>query len=102
MDEILITFFKKVAKKDKTEFNHLKKSKYFQTKSDRCCFTLPKLFLYLQENNYINHEVEYKQFRQKLYSCPINYHLKNMRAEIVVSKNNSNVDRSLYCLIWKQ
>ncbi len=101
MEKLLTSFFQKVANKDDNEINQLKKSAYFKIESDKWHFTLPKLYSYLQKNNYIEQGLEYRQFRQLLYSSSINKKLKLQDAEIIIGINTSSVDNTEYIFVWK-
>ena len=101
MEKFLTSFFQRVAKKDEKELNQLKKSAYFSFEPDKWHFTLPKLFSYLQENNYIDQNLDYRQFRQLLYGSSINKNIKFQDAEIIIGVNKSSVDNTEYIFIWK-
>ncbi len=102
MENILISFFQRVANKNTNEIEDLKECGYFNFEPNQWHFTLPKLYLYLQEKKLIDQKFNYKQFRQYIYNCPINKSLEQLNTEVIINSNKSNVDKTEYSLIWKQ
>ena len=67
---------------------------------ERWCFTLPDLYLFLLHQYKILDGIEYKKFRQLIYSSPINQTIKLYSAEIIIADNQYKVDKSGYALVW--
>lgn len=98
--QTLITFFEQVAQKDKSQLKKINQEAYFNLDEERWCFTLPALHLFLQ-HQYDNFScIEYKRFRQLIFSSPINQRVKLYGAEIIITNNLSKVDKSGYALVW--
>ena len=102
MKKILITFFQRVANKEQEELKNLHSNSDFKLKANHWYFTLPNLFSYLLSQNIIGREVSYTQFRKQLFNCPINQTLKELDAEVKLYDNKTNVDKSVYVLVWNK
>ena len=100
VEQALISFFEQAAKKDKSQLKKIKYEERFTVKKERWYFTLPDLFSYLQQQGTINSSIDYKQFRQLIFSSPINKTVKTYGAEITVLENKGKVDESVYALVW--
>lgn len=101
IEQKLISFFERVAQKDKSELHRLKQSQHFSVNQKQWCFTIPNLFDFLQLNDDVFSKLEYKQFRQLIFNSPINKTVKLYGAEITITDNQSNVDLSSYALVWQ-
>ena len=101
IEQKLISFFERVAKKDKIELHRLKQDSHFSVNQKQWCFTLPKLFDFLQLSDDVFSQLEYKQFRQLIFNSAINQTVKLYGAEITITDNQSNVDLSSYALVWQ-
>ena len=99
--QTLISFFEQVAKKDKTQLEKLKKESCFSVDQERWCFTLPDLHLFLQHQNNALNCIEYNKFRQLIFNSPINQAVKSYDAEVIITDNQSKVDKSGYALVWQ-
>ena len=100
-EQALISFFERVAQKDKSELHRLKQDQHFSVNQKQWSFTLPKLFDFLQLNDKVFSNLEYKQFRQLIFNSSINKTVKLYGAEITITDNQSNVDLSGYALVWQ-
>jgi hypothetical protein len=100
MEQVLITFFEQVAQRDRIQLKKLKQEQAFTVEQGRWCFSLSSLYAFLQRQNDGFGDIDYKQFRQLLYSSPVNQAVKVHGAEIVITDNQSNVDKSSYALVW--
>ena len=99
-EQVLLAFFEKVAQKDKVQLKKLKDEKSFSIRAERWCFTLPDLFVFLGKNNNIFRYSEYSQFRKLIFNSPIHRAVKLYGAEITITDNLGNVDKSSYALVW--
>lgn len=100
IQQVLVSFFEQVAKKDKAQLKKLKQVSYFSVDPERWCFTLPDLYSFLQHQDSAFSDIEYKKFRQLIFNSPINQSVKLYGAEIIITDNQSKVDKSEYALVW--
>ena len=100
IEQALVSFFEQVAKKDLARLTALKQEQCFTVDEERWHFTLSDLHHYLQQHNELFGGVDYKQFRQLIFSSPINQTIKLFGAEIVIADNLGKVDKSRYALVW--
>ncbi len=101
IEQTLISFFEQVAQKDTSQLNKLKQNKYFSVEKERWCFTLPDLYAFLRLQNDDLNDIDYQQFRKLIFNSPINQTIKSYGAEITITDNQTNVDKSSYALVWK-
>lgn len=101
IEQALLSFFEQVAKKDKDRLQRLEQERCFRMGEGRWCFTLPDLYSFLQHQDDVFNRIDYKQFRQLIYSCPINQIVKPFGAKITIADNRSMVDESSYALVWR-
>lgn len=99
--QTLISFFEQVAQKDKAQLRKLEQEQCFSVDKERWCFTLPNLFTFLQNQDDVFSGIDYKQFRKMIFSSPINQTVKYCGAEITITDNQANVDKSRYTLVWQ-
>lgn len=99
--QALIYFFKQVAKKDKVLLKKLHERQCFKVEQEGLCFTLPDLYSFLQHQDDVFSDIDYKQFRQLIFNSTINKNVKLYGAEIIITDNQGKVDKSSYALIWK-
>ena len=97
----LVSFFENVARKDATQLKRLSEAPAFRIEQGRWYFTLPDLYAFLQQHDASFSDLDYKQFRRRLYTCPINQTLKALGAEVTVADNRTKVDESVYALVWR-
>lgn len=100
IEQALVSFFEQVAQKDKTQLERLKQEQHFIVEKGRWCFTLPELHVFLQCQDDVFNQLDYKQFLQLIYNSPINRTVKSHGAEVTISDNQAKVDKSNYALIW--
>ena len=96
----LISFFEQVAQKNKLLLKTLKQEQCFTIDQECWHFTLPDLHLFLQQNNDLFSHIDYQQFRQLIFSSPINQSVKPYGAEVTITDNQGKVDKSSYALVW--
>jgi len=101
IEQALISFFEKVAQKDKVQLKKLKQEQCFSVEQGRWCFTLPTLYSFLQHQDDVFSCIDYKQFRQLIFNSPINQTAKLYGAEITIADNLAKVDKSSYALVWQ-
>ena len=101
INQALISFFEKVAQKDKAQLKKLKQEQCFSLDQEHWYFTLPDLHVFLQHQEEIFSRIDYKQFRQIVFNCPINKTAKLYGAEITIDDNQNKVDKSRYALVWQ-
>lgn len=101
IEQALISFFIRVAQKERALIEKLEQSPSFILTSQQWSFTLLSLFTFLQSNDDIFKPLNYKQFKQLIYHCPINQSVKTDHAEIIINDNQGNIDHSTYCLVWQ-
>mgnify|MGYP000647141704 CR=1 FL=1 len=70
----------------------------FTTSATSWHFTLPALHVFMGTQERFFSELDYKQFRQKLFHSPINEQLKILNGKIVIIDNQHNVDLTTYAL----
>jgi hypothetical protein len=99
--QTLISFFNQVAQKNKIQLENIKQEPCFELEQERWCFTLPNLHSFLQRQNNVFSYIDYKKFRQLIYSTPINQSVKVYDAEIIIIDNQGKVDKSTYALVWQ-
>lgn len=102
VQQSLICFFEQVAQKDIHQLKCLEQDHHFCLNGESWCFTLPDLHRFLQHQNDIFSSVEYSQFRQLLFNCPINQMTKQHGAHIIIHNNLFKVDQSQYALVWQE
>ena len=100
IQQALVTFFEQVAEKNSSLFTNLKQEQSFTVEPHCWSFTLPSLHAYLQHQDDMFNRIEYKQFRQLIFSSPINQSVKLHGAEITITENRGKVDKSTYAMIW--
>jgi len=71
----------------------------FITSTTSWYFTLFSLHDFLKARADCFCELDYKQFRLKLFHSPINEQLKTLNGKIIIIDNQYNVDESTYALI---
>ncbi len=71
----------------------------FITSATSWHFTLPSLHEFLKARSNCFCELDYQQFRLKLFHSPINEQLKTLNGEIIIIDNQYQVDVSTYALI---
>jgi hypothetical protein len=101
IEQALISFFEQVAQEDKAQLKKLKQEQCFSVERGRWCFTLPDLYLFLQQQDDVFSSIDYKQFRQLIFNNPINEIAKLYGAEITITDNRAKVDQSGYALVWR-
>ena len=102
IEQSLVTFFEKVAKKDKLLLDKLRREQTFSLNQERWCFTLPNLYNYLHQQDTDFFDLDYQQFRKYIFNAPINLSIKLIGAEVIISDNKSKVDNSHYALVWQK
>ena len=102
VQQSLISFFEQVAQKDTQQLQCLNQEHCFCLDGESWSFTLPDLHRFLQHQNEIFSSVEYPQFRQLLFSSPINQTTKKYGAHIIIHHNLYKVDQSLYAMEWQE
>lgn len=98
--QALLAFFEQVARKDQTLLDLLSQQSRFRLEPECWRFTLPDLHFFLQHQEDVFGSLNYKQFRQLIFSSPINQSVKSLGAEIIITDNHAKVDRSGYALVW--
>jgi len=101
IEQTLISFFEQVALKDISLLKKLKQEQCFNVNTQRWCFSLPDLHLFLQHHDDVFISIEYKQFRQLIFTNPVNQTVKLHGAEIVITENLNKVDKSTYAMVWQ-
>ena len=102
IEQALISFFVRVAKKDKAQLNKLKQQQCFSVDRQRWCFSLPDLHSFLQFQDDTFSCIGYMQFRQLIFNSPIHKNVKSFGAEITIIDNQGKVDKSGYALVWHE
>ena len=102
IEQALISFFEQVAQKDKNLLQKLKQEQCFSVDEECWSFTLPDLFTFIQHQNDVMSNIDYKQFRQLIFNSPINSSVKLYGAEIIITDNKHKVDKSSYTLVWQK
>lgn len=100
IEQAVIKFFEQVAQKDSSLLQNLAQQQSFIVSRERWSFTLPDLFVYLQQQVPAFSGIDYRQFRKIIYNSPINQTVKSHAAEIIIADNQSKVDNSSYALVW--
>jgi hypothetical protein len=100
IEHALITFFERVARKDKVQIDKLKQQQCFLVEQGRWCFTLPDLYSFLRQQDDVFRYTDYKLFRRALFSSPINAIIRQFDAEVIIADNRAKVDHSRYALVW--
>ncbi len=98
LDSALVQFFTQVAQRNPDQLDKLRAAA-FNIESNHWSFTLPGLYDYLRKYEAIG-ELEYNQFRQLLFSTPVNQSISAFGAKIVIVDNRGKTDRSIYALVW--
>jgi len=101
LQQALISFFEQVAQRNSTQLKKLKQEQCFSVEHNCWRFTLPNLFSFLQHHDDAFISIEYKQFRQLIFSSPINQTIKSHDTEITIAENRDKVDKSVYALVWE-
>jgi hypothetical protein len=99
--QALLTFFKKIANRDRLQLLLLKQDASFQLEASHWHFKLPDLYRHLSKQDPQIKTLTYLQFRKAMYTCPIHQAIKKSGAGVIISDNQNNVDRSTYSLIWQ-
>lgn len=94
----LTRFFTQVAKKDPVRLESLNIDG-FCIDATRWSFRLSELYAYLIKQQDLT-DIEYKQFRQLLFSSPINETISNYGARITIIDNRGKADQSIYAMEW--
>ncbi len=102
IEQALIAFFERVARKDEAQLAKLKREEYFSVEQGRWCFTLQDLYSFLQRQDDVFSRIDYKQFRQSIFNSPINQTAKLFGAEVIITDNRGKADRSTYALVWRK
>jgi len=71
----------------------------FITSATSWHFTLPSLHDFLKARANCFYELDYQQFRLKLFHNPINEQLKTLNGKIIIIDNQYKIDASTYALI---
>lgn len=100
IEKKLHSFFEQAAQKDKSLLKILKQIKSFSVTHDCWCFKLPDLFLFLQSQEDVFQQINYKQFRKLIFNSNINQIIKFHGAHITIKNNKHKVDKSNYTLTW--
>ena len=98
-DAALVRFFTQVAQRKSDQLDKLRAAD-FNVESNRWSFTLPGLYAYLRKYEAIG-ELEYKQFRQLLFSTPVNQSISDYGAKIIIVDNRGKSDQSTYAMEWQ-
>ncbi len=101
MEQALLAFFERVARKDAAQLKKLAREPCFRVEQERWSFTLPELYRFLQEQDAVFGRVDYKRFRRLVLASPVNRVLKPHGAEIAIADNRGKTDRSRYALVWR-
>ena len=101
IEQSLISFFERVAQKDRAQLKKLRQQQCFSVEQRRWCFTLPDLCSFLQLQDDAFSCIDYKQFRQLIFNSPIHKSVKLSGAEIIITDNQGKVDKSGYALVWR-
>ena len=101
-DEAIVSFFTHVVEKDPKYLAKLERESEFTIEGDRWEFKLPALYRFLQRFDQNFRNMTYTEFRQIIYFSRINQTMKQNSAEIIIVDNHSNVDNSLYALVWQE
>ena len=101
IEQALVSFFQQVAQKDEGQLKRLQQEQRFSMEPGRWCFSLPDLHRFLQHQDEAFSRIDYRQFRQLIFSSPINQTVKSYGAEITIAHNQGKVDRSSYALVWR-
>lgn len=96
----LMDFFEQVAKKDTTWLAMLEQEPCFRVEAECWHFKLIDLYAFLRRADPVFHSVDYRQFRQLLYSSPVNQRIKQYGAEVMIVENYGKADQSRYALSW--
>ena len=102
IQQALMTFFEQISKKDEKQMQSIKQEQRFLVEQQRWCFTLPDLHHFLQHHDRQFSHIEYKQFRQLIFSIPLNKTVKLYGAHITIADNQFKVDQSNYALVWEE
>lgn len=100
IQQALISFFEQVAQKNNSQLSSLKQEQSFAFEQYCWSFTLPNLYAYLQHQDDTFRHIEFKQFRQLIFSSPINQAVKMHGAVITIAENRNKVDKSTYAMVW--
>ncbi len=101
-EQALISFFERVAQKDKKQLKKLREEQRFSVDRECWFFSLPDLYSFLQFQDGVFHRINYKQFRQLVFNSPIHKNIKSFGAEIIIADNQGKVDKSGYVLVWQR
>lgn len=99
-EQALLTFFRRVAKKDPAVLQRLATFPGFELDSECWRFKLPDLHLYLIDHEPTLQELDYRRFRSLLFRCPVNRSIELLGAHVEITDNLRKVDRSTYALFW--
>lgn len=100
LEQILISFFKHAAARDKSLISAIDHEQRFDLTSCRWRFTLPDLYTFLQHREDAVRNASYAQFRRAIYSSTINATIKDLGAGIVIDTNRGHTDKSVYAMVW--
>lgn len=101
LEQALVSFFARVARKDPHELQRLAREPRFCMEEGQWRFTLPDLHAFLQAHDAVFRPIDYKRFRKALYASPINQSIRPLGAEVIIADNRSKVDQSNYALVWR-
>ena len=99
-EQVLLAFFQRVARREPAQLQCLERHPGFVLESERWCFKLPDLYIYLQRHEPGFHDVDYRRFRGLLFGCPVNRTIALLGAQVIIADNRRKVDRSTYALVW--
>lgn len=101
-EQALISFFERVAQKDKKQLKRLREEQRFSVEQRCWLFSIPDLYSFLQFHDDVFRCLNYTQFRQLIFNAPIHKGVKSFGAEIIIADNQGKVDKSEYALVWDQ
>lgn len=101
-EQQIMAVFDQLASKDPLMMEQIARHEDFAIEADRCLFTLPLLFEFLQYLHPGLAKSSYRDFRRIIFNCPINRAISVHNAEIVIIDNQHKVDQSTYALVWRQ
>jgi len=98
--EVLISFFQQVARRDADLIGSLSQQLNFRIDTMRWEFSLPNLHEFLRYYEAVFEHTDYPTFRRLLYQSPINQQIEYCNAKIIITDNRAHVDESTYALVW--
>ena len=101
ISDLIEGFFIKVSCKDSALLYELKNNSKCNIDNDSIKFTLPHLYQFFKRFYCFEEDhISYIQFRKTLFNLNINQMISVHSSKIDIAKNNKNVDKSVYKLIW--